>query len=200
MKILMLDNYDSFTYNLVQYIQDLLGRDIDVYRNDALTLDQVAAYDIIILSPGPGLPSVAGIMPAVLQTFADRKRILGVCLGHQAIGEAFGARLKNLEQVYHGVETPMQVTHPASVLFQQLPPVFPAGRYHSWVIDRSTLPECLVITAQDSQGEIMGLRHRDYDVFGVQFHPESVMTPDGKQILENFLSYCGALPALTTTH
>lgn len=200
MKILMLDNYDSFTYNLVQYIQDLLGRDIDVYRNDALTLDQVAAYDIIILSPGPGLPSGAGIMPAVLQAFADRKRILGVCLGHQAIGEAFGARLKNLEQVYHGVETPMQVTHPASVLFQQLPPVFPAGRYHSWVLDRSTLPECLVITAQDSQGEIMGLRHRDYDVFGVQFHPESVMTPDGKQILENFLSYCGALPALTTTH
>jgi len=199
MKILMLDNYDSFTYNLVQYIQELLGSDIDVVRNDAIALDEVAAYDIIILSPGPGLPSEAGIMPKLLQRYAASKKILGVCLGHQAIGEAFGASLKNLDQVYHGVETPIQVTVPESTLFSGLPTVFPAGRYHSWVVERNSITQPLVVTAQDSQGEIMAMRHREYDVFGLQFHPESIMTPDGKQMLENFLSYCGALPALTTT-
>ena len=198
MKILMLDNYDSFTYNLVQYIQELLDRDIDVVRNDAIALEEVDAYEIIILSPGPGVPSEAGIMPELLQHYGRSKKILGVCLGHQAIGEAFGASLKNLDQVYHGVETPIQVTEPDSILFGGLPTVFPAGRYHSWVVERNSVQDPLIVTAQDSRGEIMAMRHREYDVFGMQFHPESIMTPDGKQMLENFLSYCGALPALTT--
>jgi len=200
MSILMLDNYDSFTYNLVQYIQELVGSDIDVYRNDQITLEEVDAYDIIILSPGPGLPKEAGIMPALLRRYASAKKILGVCLGHQAIGEAFGASLKNLDHVYHGVETPMQVIGTDTVLFSSVPAVFPAGRYHSWVVEPDSLPDELIVTARDSAGEIMAMRHREHDVFGVQFHPESVMTPDGMQMLENFLSYCGALPALSTTN
>ncbi len=200
MSILMLDNYDSFTYNLVQYIQELVGRDIDVFRNDQISLDEVEAYDIIILSPGPGLPEEAGIMPALLQRYASAKKILGVCLGHQAIGEAFGASLKNLDHVYHGVETPMQVIGTDTVLFSGVPAIFPAGRYHSWVVEPDSLPGELIVTARDSAGEIMAMRHREHDVFGVQFHPESVMTPDGMQMLENFLSYCGAIPALSTTN
>lgn len=200
MSILMLDNYDSFTYNLVQYIQELVGRDIDVFRNDQISLDEVEAYDIIILSPGPGLPKEAGIMPALLQRYASAKKILGVCLGHQAFGEAFGASLKNLDHVYHGVETPMQVIGTDTVLFSGVPAVFPAGRYHSWVVEPDSLPGELIVTARDSAGEIMAMRHREHDVFGVQFHPESVMTPDGMQMLENFLSYCGAIPALSTTN
>jgi anthranilate synthase component 2 len=200
MSILMLDNYDSFTYNLVQYIQELVGRDIDVFRNDQISLDEVEAYDIIILSPGPGLPKEAGIMPALLQRYASAKKILGVCLGHQAIGEAFGASLKNLDHVYHGVETPMQVIGTDTVLFSGVPAIFPAGRYHSWVVEPDSLPGELIVTARDSAGEIMAMRHREHDVFGVQFHPESVMTPDGMQMLENFLSYCGAIPALSTTN
>jgi len=200
MSILMLDNYDSFTYNLVQYIQELVGRDIDVYRNDEITLEEVDAYEIIILSPGPGLPQEAGIMPTLLQRYASAKKILGVCLGHQAIGEAFGASLKNLDHVYHGVETPMQVIGTDTVLFSGVPAIFPAGRYHSWVVEPDSLPDELIVTARDSAGEIMAMRHREHDVFGVQFHPESVMTPDGMQMLENFLSYCGAIPALSTTN
>jgi len=200
MSILMLDNYDSFTYNLVQYIQELVGRDIDVYRNDEITLEEVDAYEIIILSPGPGLPKEAGIMPTLLQRYASAKKILGVCLGHQAIGEAFGASLKNLDHVYHGVETPMQVIGTDTVLFSGVPAIFPAGRYHSWVVEPDSLPDELIVTARDSAGEIMAMRHREHDVFGVQFHPESVMTPDGMQMLENFLSYCGAIPALSTTN
>ncbi len=200
MSILMLDNYDSFTYNLVQYVQELVGHDIDVFRNDEITLEEVDAYDIIILSPGPGLPKEAGVMPALLQRYASAKKILGVCLGHQAIGEAFGASLKNLDHVYHGVETPMQVIGTDTVLFSGVPAIFPAGRYHSWVVEPDSLPDELIVTARDSAGEIMAMRHREHDVFGVQFHPESVMTPDGMQMLENFLSYCGALPALSTTN
>lgn len=199
MSILMLDNYDSFTYNLVQYIQELIGRDIDVFRNDEIELDAVGAYDIIILSPGPGLPEEAGIMPALLNRYASAKKILGVCLGHQAIGEAFGASLKNLDHVFHGVETPMHVVGDSTVLFHGISPIFQAGRYHSWVVDAETIPEELIVTARDSSGEIMAMHHRDYDVFGVQFHPESVMTPDGMGMLKNFLSYCGALPAPKTT-
>lgn len=200
MSILILDNYDSFTYNLVQYIQELVGRDIDVFRNDQISLEEVGAYDIIILSPGPGLPKEAGIMPALLQRYASAKKILGVCLGHQAIGEAFGATLKNLDHVYHGVETPMQVIGTDTILFSGVPAVFPAGRYHSWVVEPDSLPDELIVTARDSAGEIMAMRHREHDVFGVQFHPESVMTPDGMQMLENFLSYCGAIPVLSTTN
>lgn len=202
MKIIVIDNYDSFTYNLVQYIQDLLGHKVEVKRNDQISLEAIDAYDAIILSPGPGLPADAGIMPAILQQYGATKKILGVCLGHQAIGEAFGAKLTNLQHVYHGIQTPIRLLDPEDVFFADVPPVFPAGRYHSWIVKRETLPDSLVITALDDQGEIMAMRHRDYDIFGVQFHPESVMTPDGKQMLANFLTYCGgkiSREALTVT-
>ena len=191
MKILVLDNYDSFTYNLVQYIQDILERDIDVYRNDEISLEAVDDYDIIILSPGPGLPKDAGIMPDLIQKYAANKAIFGVCLGHQAIGEAFGADLENLSTVFHGVETPMKVVDPNDPLLIGIPDVFQAGRYHSWVIEKNSLPEELKVTAIDVTGEIMAMRHKVHRVFGVQFHPESIMTPEGKKMLSNFLTFCG---------
>lgn len=189
MKILVLDNYDSFTYNLVQYIQEILGKKIDVIRNDKIDLDDIENYETIILSPGPGLPKDAGIMPALIQRYAASKNILGVCLGHQAIGEAFGGELHNLSKVYHGVDTPMYVLDEQEVLFQNIPKVFIAGRYHSWVVKKEELPDCLEVTAVDSEGVVMAFRHKDYNVRGVQFHPESVMTPDGKQMLRNFLEF-----------
>ena len=190
MKLLVLDNYDSFTYNLVQYIQDILGEKVAVFRNDAISLDAVDQYDVIVLSPGPGLPSEAGIMPEVIRQYAGKKIILGVCLGHQAIGEAFGGQLENLSHVYHGVTTPVHLVANDPVLFEGIETVFPAGRYHSWVVAKNAPPECLLVTAKDEKGEIMAMRHMEYDIFGVQFHPESVMTPDGKQMLRNFLNYC----------
>ena len=190
MNILVLDNYDSFTYNLVQYVQEILGRSVDVYRNDAITLEDVNRYDVIILSPGPGLPADAGIMPQLLKRYAASKAILGVCLGHQAIGEAFGAELQNLEQVYHGIATPIELTVEDELLFREVPPVFQAGRYHSWVVRAEDLPEGLEVTAIDSKGVIMAFRHRRYNVRGVQFHPESIMTEYGMQMLENFLMFC----------
>lgn len=187
MKVLVLDNYDSFTYNLVQYIQEILDQKIDVYRNDEIELDAVEDYDIIILSPGPGLPKDAGIMPALLQRYAPTKAILGVCLGHQAIGEAFGASLENLAHVFHGVETPVEVVAEDESLFQDLPRTFQAGRYHSWVVAKDSLPATLEVTAIDQDGVIMAMRHKTYDVRGVQFHPESIMTEFGRQMLENLL-------------
>lgn len=190
MKILVLDNYDSFTFNLVQYIQEILGQKVDVRRNDAIALDAVAGYNAIILSPGPGLPSEAGIMPELIRRYGAEKAILGVCLGHQAIGEAFGAELENLTQVYHGVETPITVTMPDEPLFMNIPEQFQAGRYHSWVVRRDSLPESLQATAVDSKGVIMAMRHREYNVRGVQFHPESIMTEFGRKMLENFFVYC----------
>lgn len=189
MKVLVLDNYDSFTYNLVQYVQEILGEKVDVIRNDAITLEEVDAYDVILLSPGPGLPEEAGIMPELIKRYAPHKIILGVCLGHQAIGEAFGASLENLAEVYHGIETNMLRTEADSVLFKDLPQEFRAGRYHSWVIKKDTLPAAFQLTAVDKTGEIMAIRHREYDLFGVQFHPESIMTPDGYKMLENFFAY-----------
>jgi anthranilate synthase component 2 len=189
MKLLVIDNYDSFTYNLVQYFRELLGHRVDVLRNDRVELAQAADYDVLVFSPGPGLPSEAGMMPALLKIFAPSKVILGVCLGHQAIGEAFGAELLNLSQVYHGVSTPIYPIVSEDVLFEGLPEVFEAGRYHSWVVDKVGLPEELEVTAVDANDEIMAMRHRSFDVFGLQFHPESVMTPLGKQMLENFVSY-----------
>lgn len=191
MKILIIDNYDSFTYNLVQYIQDILGQKISVVRNDAIELEEVAAYDVIILSPGPGVPADAGIMPALIKRYASEKPILGVCLGHQAIGEAFGASLENLRQVYHGIETPIKVTDVSDPLFRGVSDVFQAGRYHSWIVKKDSLPKTLKVTAIDVKGEIMAMRHTTYPVFGVQFHPESVMTATGKKMLTNFLEYCG---------
>lgn len=189
MKVLILDNYDSFTYNLVQYIEEILEQPVEVYRNDAIALEAVDRYDVIVLSPGPGVPAEAGIMPALIKKYAPSKHILGVCLGHQAIGEAFGADLENLQQVFHGIESEMQVLDPTAVLFQGLGASFKAGRYHSWVIKKNSMPETLKVTAIDDTGEIMALEHKEYKVQGLQFHPESIMTPKGKKMLKNFFDH-----------
>ncbi len=190
MNVLVLDNYDSFTYNLVQYLQELLGKRVTVHRNDAIALDDIEGFDCVVLSPGPGLPADAGIMPELIRRFAPTKPILGVCLGHQAIGEAFGADLHNLAQVYHGIETPVERTVDDEPLFEGMPKRFQAGRYHSWVVDPETLPEALEVTAVDDKGVIMAMRHRQYNVRGVQFHPESIMTAKGMTLLKNFLTHC----------
>jgi anthranilate synthase component 2 len=186
-KILLIDNYDSFTYNLVQYLEELTQGEVDVRRNNKITLEEVDQYDVIILSPGPGLPYEAGIMPEVLKTFAATKRILGVCLGHQAIIENFGGSIRNLEKVYHGVATPIIQSEHKSILFNDISHEFLAGRYHSWsgVVER--MPAELQITALDKQGEIMAIQHKTLPIYGVQFHPESIMTAVGKKILANFL-------------
>ncbi|MFM9947770.1 MAG: anthranilate synthase component II [Saprospiraceae bacterium] len=189
-KILVLDNYDSFTFNLVHYLQELLKHPVEVRRNDEISLDEVANYDAIVLSPGPGVPSEAGIMPELILRYAGKIPVFGVCLGHQAIGEAFGAQLENLSEVYHGLETPVEVLVESELLFMGVPKIFQAGRYHSWAVRREALPDCLEITAVDEQGAIMALRHKTLNVRGVQFHPESIMTPYGKKMLENFLAFC----------
>lgn len=189
MKVLVLDNYDSFTYNLVQYIQEILGQKIDVYRNDEISLEAVDAYDVIILSPGPGLPSEAGIMPQLIKRYAPTKRILGVCLGHQAIGEAFGGQLENLTHVYHGIETAVDIIIEDDLIFQGVDPQFQAGRYHSWVVSREGFPDELEVTAVAENEVIMAMRHREYAVWGLQFHPESIMTAQGMKMLENFLEH-----------
>ena len=181
MKILVLDNYDSFTYNLVQYITELTGETPSVFRNDKITLDEVEAYDAIVLSPGPGLPSAAGIMPELIKRYAPTKPIFGVCLGLQAIGEAFGGELYNLAKVYHGVATNIQIVDNQELIFQNVPKEILVGRYHSWAVVRETLPDVLQITAVDAEGAIMALSHKKYNVRGVQFHPESIMTDYGKQ-------------------
>lgn len=194
MKILVFDNYDSFTYNLVHLVEKITGEKVDVRRNDQIPLENVQEYDKIILSPGPGLPSEAGMLLPLIKRYASSKSILGVCLGHQAIGEVFGGRLINLTKVYHGVASPVQIIphnpRMASVrtnLFDGIPDGFLAGRYHSWVIDSNEFPEMLEVTAKDSNGQIMALRHKEYDIVGVQFHPESVLTPYGEKIMKNWL-------------
>ncbi len=191
MKILVFDNYDSFTYNLVHLVVKITGIQVAVFRNDELPLEQVAQYDKIILSPGPGIPSEAGILLNLIKTYAPTKSILGVCLGHQAIGEAFGASLVNLSTVFHGVATPIQIKSEESSirskLFEGLPNEIVVGRYHSWVVSDKNFPTDLEITARDANGYIMGLHHKTYDVQGVQFHPESVLTPDGEKIIKNWL-------------
>ncbi len=186
MKILIFDNYDSFTYNLVHLVKELGFTDVDVYRNDKIALEDVAQYDKIILSPGPGIPSEAGLLLPLIREYAGKKPILGVCLGHQAIGEAFGAKLSNLEDVYHGVATNIQVVKP-DYIFDELGSELEVGRYHSWIVSSDNVPDCLEITATDDNGKIMALRHREYDIHGVQFHPESVLTPAGEIIVRNFL-------------
>lgn len=185
-KVLILDNYDSFTYNLLHYVEQCCD-DVTVRRNDAITIEEVSKFDAVILSPGPGLPKDAGIMPELILRYAASKRILGVCLGHQAIGEAFGAKLKNLDHVLHGVNVPVTVMDGDELLFQQLGKRLDTGRYHSWVIDRQTLPACLRVTAVDDAGEVMAIRHDEFDVCGVQFHPESLLTPDGLQMVRNWV-------------
>ena len=187
MKILVLDNYDSFTYDLVLYVQEIVGYKVDVFRNDEISLEEVDQYDKIILSPGPGLPKDAGIMPELIKRYAPTKHIFGVCLGHQAIGEAFGGTLHNIEKVYHGVATPIKIVDGSSLTFRGLPATIEAGRYHSWVVEKHNIPDCFQITAVDEQGVIMAMRHRTHNVRGVQFHPESIMTPTGKTMLRNFL-------------
>ena len=185
MKIVIIDNYDSFTYNLAHLVREL-GAEVTVYRNDQFALDQLEAFDKIILSPGPGIPSEAGLLLDVIRTYAGRKPILGVCLGHQAIGEVFGARLINLTDVFHGVST--EGTQMGNdYIFASLPKRIVMGRYHSWVVDSNELPDCLEVTAVSDEGQIMALRHRQFDIHGIQFHPESVLTPDGAVILKNWL-------------
>ncbi|WP_279120542.1 anthranilate synthase component II [Bacteroides acidifaciens] len=187
MKILLLDNYDSFTYNLLHAVKELGATDIEVVRNDQIELDDVERFDKIILSPGPGIPEEAGLLLPIIKKYAPTKSILGVCLGHQAIGEAFGARLENLKEVYHGVQTPVSIlSH--DILFEGLGKDIPVGRYHSWVVSRDGFPDCLEITAESKEGQIMALRHKTYDIHGIQFHPESVLTPQGKEIIRNFLN------------
>lgn len=185
MKILVIDNYDSFTYNLVHYLEDL-GCEVTVRRNDQLTLEEVDAFEKIVLSPGPGLPDEAGLLKAIIKTYAPTKSILGVCLGQQAIGEVFGGSLINLDTVYHGVATKVTSCVTDESLFNGLDKTIEVGRYHSWMVDPN-LPEVLEATSFDENGQVMSLRHKTYDLKGVQFHPESVLTPDGKKILENWI-------------
>lgn len=187
MKILVLDNYDSFTYNLVHYIKELTDAQVDVFRNDKIALEEVAKYDKIVLSPGPGVPENAGILKPLIAEYGDSKSIFGVCLGVQAIAEVYGSKIKNMNQVFHGVATSVFKTETEEKLFNGIADEFMAGRYHSWVVDAEYLSDELVVTAKDEAGEIMALQHREYDVRGVQFHPESVLTPEGKQILKNWL-------------
>ncbi len=186
-KILIIDNYDSFTYNLVQYVKELTNAQVDVYRNDAISLAEIDPYDTIIFSPGPGLPEQAGIMIDAIKYYAPHKKMLGVCLGHQAIGMAFGSRLQNLKKVYHGVQTPVQISKKNDPVFKDISPVTDVGRYHSWVINPETLSAELEVTAKSDDGQIMAIKHKKYPVWGLQFHPESIMTEEGKKMIQNFL-------------
>jgi anthranilate synthase component 2 len=198
MKILVFDNYDSFTYNLVHLVEKIIHQKVEVHRNDQIPLEKVKEYDKIILSPGPGIPSEAGLLIPLIKEYASSKSILGVCLGHQAIGEAFGGKLINLSRVYHGVATPVKILNENGDgknsankhdkdLFEDLPSEFEVGRYHSWIVSEENFPGELTITARDENNYIMALQHKQYDVQGVQFHPESVLTPLGEQILRNWL-------------
>ncbi len=187
MKIVIIDNYDSFTYNLSHAVK-ALGANVTVVRNDQFELKDLEKYDKIILSPGPGIPSESGLLLDVIRSYADIKPILGICLGEQAIGEAFGGKLINLKDVFHGVQTPVQILND-EVLFKSLPEKLLVGRYHSWVVSKEELPECLEITALSEEGYIMGLRHKTFDIHGIQFHPESVLTPEGIQIIQNFINH-----------
>lgn len=187
MKIVIIDNYDSFTYNLSHLLKEL-GAEVEVVRNDKFELKDLEQYDKIVLSPGPGIPSEAGLLLDVIRTYAGRKPILGVCLGHQSIGEVFGASLENLKEVYHGVQTEgTQLGN--DYIFDGLPERVMMGRYHSWVVAKDSVPESLEVTAMSDDGEIMAMRHRQYDIHGIQFHPESVLTPEGKTIVGNFLKH-----------
>jgi len=186
-RILVLDNYDSFTYNLVHYVKEHEGFVVEVFRNDEIGIEEAGNYDGIILSPGPGIPSEAGLLLPIIAAYKQTRRIFGVCLGLQAITEVFGGRLVNISRVFHGVATPMHLCGPAHYLFDGLPATFMAGRYHSWIADRNGLPDCLQIHAQDDAGSIMAISHNTWDVCGVQFHPESILTPDGKTIIRNWL-------------
>lgn len=185
-KILILDNYDSFTYNLVHLVEKVSYIPFDVFRNDEIELSEINKYDKILLSPGPGLPKDAGIMPELIKTYSDTKNIFGVCLGLQAIGEAFGAKLKNLENVFHGVATEIEIIN-EDFLFNKCPKKFKVGRYHSWVVDSNDLPSCFYITAIDTDKNIMSLSHKTLKIKGVQFHPESILSEYGEEIMKSWL-------------
>ena len=185
MKIVIIDNYDSFTYNLSHLVKEL-GAEVTVYRNDQFELSQLEEFSKIILSPGPGIPSEAGLLLDVIRAYAGKKPILGVCLGHQAIGEAFGGKLENLSDVFHGVATPCHIIADDPI-FSGIERDITIGRYHSWVVSREDFPECLEVTAVSDEGQIMALRHRELNIRGIQFHPESVLTPDGKKMLQNWI-------------
>ena len=185
MKIVIIDNYDSFTYNLSHLVKEL-GAEVTVVRNDQFELADLEPYNKIILSPGPGIPSEAGLLLDVIRTYAGKKPILGVCLGHQAIGEAFGGKLENLSDVFHGVATPCHIVADDPI-FSGLERDITIGRYHSWVVSNEDLPECLEVTAVSDEGQIMALRHKSLNIRGIQFHPESVLTPDGKKMIQNWL-------------
>ena len=186
-KILVFDNYDSFTYNLVHLVEKIIHQKVDVYRNDQITLEAVKAYDKIILSPGPGIPEEAGLLLPLIKEYAATKSILGVCLGHQAIGQAFGGTLKNLDKVYHGIATNIDIVNENAPLLKGLGNKVLVGRYHSWIVAKENFPADLEITAVDDNGYIMALQHKTFDVQGVQFHPESVLTPQGEKIVRNWL-------------
>jgi anthranilate synthase component 2 len=187
MKILMLDNYDSFTYNLVHIIEKISGKECDVFKNDEISLDQIKHYDKIILSPGPGVPDSAGVLKDLIRTYYQTHSILGVCLGHQAIAEVFGSKLVNLTKVYHGVATPIHVlkTH---YIYNNCPNSFMVGRYHSWAVDKNSIGKDLLVTGKDDDGEILSIKHKDYDVNGIQYHPESILSEYGIDIIKNFIN------------
>lgn len=185
MKIVIIDNYDSFTYNLAHLVKEL-GAEVDVIRNDQFHMEELQPFDKIILSPGPGIPPEAGLLMDVIREYASVKPILGVCLGHQAIGEYFGGKLTNLSQVFHGVTSYIDIVK-QDYIYNDLPGRIEVGRYHSWVVDVDALPECLEITGISEEGQIMSLKHKEYDVRGIQYHPESVLTPDGQKIISNWL-------------
>lgn len=185
MKIVIIDNYDSFTYNLSHLVKEL-GAEVTVVRNDQFELPYLEQFSKIILSPGPGIPSEAGLLLDVIRAYAGKKPILGVCLGHQAIGEVFGGKLENLSDVFHGVATPCHITA-EDPLFSGIEKDITIGRYHSWVVSKEQFPDCLEVTAESDEGQVMAIRHRTLNVRGIQFHPESVLTPDGKKMLQNWL-------------
>jgi len=187
MKIAVIDNYDSFTYNLVHAIKKISGLPVDVFRNDELELEDLEQYDKIVLSPGPGIPEEAGRLLDIIREYGPKKSILGVCLGHQAIGQAFGAKLTNMPHVLHGIASTVTQTKPDQILFEGVPRLFEAGRYHSWIVDQDGFPDNLEVTSLDENGLIMSMKHLQYDVRGVQFHPESVLTPCGEKIISNWL-------------
>ncbi len=185
-KMVLIDNYDSFTFNLVHYLEEL-NCEVVVLRNDEFEIEELQSFDAILLSPGPGIPSESGLLLEVIKTYASTKKILGICLGHQAIGEVFGATLLNLDTVFHGVSTKINITDTTETLFSNLPQQIEVGRYHSWAINPTNLPEVLEVTSVSENGEIMSIRHKNFNVKGVQFHPESILTPSGKTILANWI-------------
>ena len=187
MKTVIIDNYDSFTYNLAHLVKEL-GAEVSVVRNDQFRLSELKPFDKIILSPGPGIPTEAGLLMYVIDAYAPVKPILGVCLGHQAIGEYFGGKLTNLSQVFHGIASIISITAP-DYIYKELPAQVQVGRYHSWVVDNEGLPDCLEVTSVSEEGQIMSLRHKQYDVRGIQYHPESVLTPEGRKIIANWLKH-----------